>query len=87
MEGQAASIIPAAPTWLTGTYDPELDTIYWPVGNPGPDLHRRRAAGDNLYTGSVVALDARRGKLKWHFQYTPHDVWDFDAQQTPALDR
>ena len=76
---------PGGATWLTGTYDPELDTIYWPVGNPGPDFIGDDRGGDNLYTSSIVALDARRGTLKWHFQYTPHDVWDFDAQQTPAL--
>jgi alcohol dehydrogenase (cytochrome c) len=76
---------PGGATWLTGTYDPELDTLYWPVGNPGPDFIGDGRAGDNLYTSSIVALDATRGTRKWHFQYTPHDVWDFDAQQTPAL--
>jgi alcohol dehydrogenase (cytochrome c) len=76
---------PGGATWLTGTYDPELNTLYWPVGNPGPDFIGDDRLGDNLYTSSVVALDAVRGTLKWHFQYTPHDVWDFDAQQTPAL--
>jgi len=76
---------PAASAWLTGTYDPELDTIYWPVGNPGPDLDGTDRAGDNLYSSSVVALDAKTGKLKWHFQFTPHDVWDYDATETPAL--
>lgn len=76
---------PGGATWLTGTYDPALDTLYWPVGNPGPDFIGDDRAGDNLYTSSIVALDAPRGTLKWHFQYTPHDVWDFDAQQTPAL--
>jgi alcohol dehydrogenase (cytochrome c) len=76
---------PGGATWLTGTYDPELNTIYWPVGNPGPDFIGDDRKGDNLYTSSIVALDAVRGTLKWYFQYTPHDVWDFDAQQTPAL--
>jgi alcohol dehydrogenase (cytochrome c) len=76
---------PGATTWLTGTYDPELDTIYWPVGNPGPDLIGDDRPGDNLYSDSIVALDAKSGKLKWHFQFTPHDVWDYDAQETPAL--
>ena len=76
---------PAASAWLTGTYDPELDTIYWPVGNPGPDLDGTDRPGDNLYSSSVVALDAKTGKLKWHFQFTPHDVWDYDATETPAL--
>jgi alcohol dehydrogenase (cytochrome c) len=76
---------PGGATWLTGTYDPELQTLYWPVGNPGPDFIGDQRQGDNLYTSSVVALDPRSGTLKWHFQYVPHDVWDFDAQQTPAL--
>jgi alcohol dehydrogenase (cytochrome c) len=76
---------PGGATWLTGTYDAGLNTLYWPVGNPGPDFIGDARAGDNLYTSSVVALDATRGTLKWHFQFTPHDVWDFDAQQTPAL--
>jgi alcohol dehydrogenase (cytochrome c) len=76
---------PGATTWLTGTYDPELDTIYWPTGNPTPDLYGDDRKGDNLYSDSVVALDAKTGKLKWYFQFTPHDVWDYDAQETPAL--
>jgi len=76
---------PGGATWLTGTYDPELGLLYWPVGNPGPDFIGDNRGGDNLYTSSIVALDAANGALKWHFQFTPHDVWDFDAQQTPAL--
>ena len=76
---------PGGATWLTGTYDPELGLLYWPVGNPGPDFIGDNRGGDNLYTSSIVALDAATGALKWHFQFTPHDVWDFDAQQTPAL--
>src|SRR3989440_8749308 len=76
---------PGATTWLTGTYDPELDTLYWPTGNPSPDLIGDDRPGDNLYSDSVVALDAKSGTLKWHFQFTPHDVWDYDAQETPAL--
>ena len=76
---------PGAATWLTGTYDPDLDTIYWPTGNPTPDLYGDDRKGDNLYSDSIVALDAKTGKLKWHFQFTPHDVWDYDAQETPAL--
>jgi len=76
---------PGGTTWLTGTYDAELDTIYWSVGNPGPDLFGDDRIGDNLYTDSIVALDAKTGRLKWHFQFTPHDVWDYDAQETPAL--
>jgi alcohol dehydrogenase (cytochrome c) len=76
---------PAGSTWMTGTYDPSLDTIYWTVGNPGPDLIGDDRLGDNLYTDSVVALDAKTGAMKWHFQFTPHDVWDYDAEETPAL--
>jgi alcohol dehydrogenase (cytochrome c) len=76
---------PGATTWLTGTYDPELDTIYWPTGNPTPDLYGDDRLGDNLYSDSIIALDAKTGKLKWYFQFTPHDVWDYDAQETPAL--
>jgi len=76
---------PGATTWLTGTYDPQLDTVYWPTGNPSPDLIGDDRGGDNLYADSVVALDAKTGRLKWHFQFTPHDVWDYDAQETPAL--
>jgi alcohol dehydrogenase (cytochrome c) len=76
---------PGATTWLTGTYDPELDTVYWPTGNPSPDLIGDDRGGDNLYSDSVVALNAKTGALKWHFQFTPHDVWDYDAQETPAL--
>jgi alcohol dehydrogenase (cytochrome c) len=76
---------PGATTWLTGTYDPELNTLYWPTGNPTPDLYGDDRLGDNLYSDSVIALDPQTGKLKWHFQFTPHDVWDYDAQETPAL--
>jgi alcohol dehydrogenase (cytochrome c) len=76
---------PGGTTWLTGTYDPELDTLYWPTGNPSPDLIGDDRPGDNLYSDSVLALDPKTGKLKWHFQFTPHDVWDYDAQETPAL--
>lgn len=76
---------PGAATWLTGTYDPDLDTIFWPTGNPTPDLYGDDRKGDNLYSDSIVALDAKTGKLKWYFQFTPHDVWDYDAQETPAL--
>jgi len=71
--------------WLTGTYDPDLDTVYWPTGNPCPDYDGSQRAGDNLYTDSILALDPSTGRLKWHFQYTPHDIWDWDAQQPPVL--
>jgi alcohol dehydrogenase (cytochrome c) len=73
------------PTWMTGTYDPALNLVYWGVGNPGPDLSGDVRKGDNLYTCSLVALDADTGKLKWHFQFTPHDTHDWDANETPML--
>jgi alcohol dehydrogenase (cytochrome c) len=76
---------PGGTTWMTGTYDPVLDTLYWPVGNPGPDLIGDDRLGDNLYTDSIVALDPKTGKLKWYFQFTPHDVWDYDAMQPSVL--
>jgi alcohol dehydrogenase (cytochrome c) len=76
---------PGGATWMTGTYDPELDTLYWPIGNPGNDLIGDDRAGDNLYTDSVVALNPMTGKLKWYFQFTPHDVHDYDAMAPPSL--
>ena len=76
---------PCASAWLTGTYDPDLDTLYWPTGNPCPDYDGRERLGDNLYSDSILALEARTGRLRWHFQYTPHDVWDWDAEQPPVL--
>src|SRR5258707_5485158 len=71
-------------TWITGTYDPELNLIYWGTGNPGPDLNGDVRPGDNLYTCSVVALDADTGKLKWHYQFTPHDIHDWDSASDPV---
>jgi alcohol dehydrogenase (cytochrome c) len=76
---------PCAAAWLTGTYDPALDTLYWPTGNPCPDYDDGERAGDNLYSDSILAIDAPSGRLKWHYQYTPHDIWDWDAQQPPVL--
>ena len=73
------------PVWLTGSYDPELNLTYWGIGNPGPDYNGDLRPGDNLYTSSVVALDADTGRLKWHYQFTPHDEFDFDAAQIPVL--
>ncbi len=73
------------PTWLTGSYDPEAKTIYWPTGNAGPDFNGDNRKGDNLYTCSIVALDVTTGKLKWHYQTTPHDEWDWDAVQPVLL--
>ena len=74
-----------AATWLTGTYDADLHTLYWPTGNPCPDYDGAERQGDNLYSDSILALDPATGRLKWHFQYTPHDLWDWDAQQPPVL--
>ncbi len=72
-------------TWLTGSYDPELEMLYWPTGNPCPDLNGDRRPGDNLYTNSVLALDPGTGELLWHFQFTPHDTHDWDAQEPLLL--
>ncbi len=74
-----------APTWVTGSYDPELNLIYWTTGNPAPDWNGDARLGDNLYSDSLLALEADTGKLRWHFQFTPHDVWDWDANQVPVL--
>jgi len=74
-----------ATTWVTGSFDPTLNLIYWGTGNPGPDYDGDYRLGDNLYSDSVVALDADTGKLKWHFQFTPHDVHDWDSNQVPVL--
>jgi alcohol dehydrogenase (cytochrome c) len=71
-------------TWITGSYDPELNLVYWGTGNPGPDLNGDVRPGDNLYTCSVVALDADTGKLKWHYQFTPHDIHDWDSASDPV---
>jgi alcohol dehydrogenase (cytochrome c) len=71
--------------WMPGTYDPDLNTIYWGTGNPSPDFDGSVRPGDDLYTSSLVALDPDTGKLKWHFQYSPHDLYDYDAVQTPVL--
>jgi alcohol dehydrogenase (cytochrome c) len=72
-------------TWMTGSFDPELNLLYWPIGNPGPDLYGHDREGDNLFTDSVVALDADTGELRWHYQFTPHDIHDWDAQEPLAL--
>ena len=71
--------------WVTGSYDRELNLTYWGIGNPGPDWNGDQRLGDNLYSDSVVALDADTGQLKWHFQFTPHDVYDYDSVQVPVL--
>jgi alcohol dehydrogenase (cytochrome c) len=72
-------------TWATGSYDPDLNTIYWATGNPQADYYGDDRLGDNLYTASLVALDADTGKLKWHFQFTPHDLHDWDSNHVPVL--
>lgn len=75
----------AASTWVTGAYDPGLDLVYWGVGNPGPDWNGDARQGDNLYSCSFVALEGATGKLRWHFQFTPHDTHDWDATHVPML--
>ncbi len=68
-----------APTWTTGAYDADTNTLFWTTGNPGPDWNGDDREGDNLYANSVIAVDPTTGERKWHFQFTPHDVWDFDG--------
>ncbi|MGH7832630.1 MAG: pyrroloquinoline quinone-dependent dehydrogenase [Candidatus Binatia bacterium] len=72
-------------TWVTGSYDAELNLIYWPAGNPGPDFNGDYRKGDNLYSNCLLAIDADTGKLRWYFQFTPHDVNDWSANQVPVL--
>lgn len=72
-------------TWVTGTYDPELDLLYWAVGNPAADFYGGDREGDNLYTDSVVALDPDTGEIQWHYQQIPHDVWDYDTAYEMVL--
>lgn len=72
-------------TWMPGTYDPELNTVYWGTSNAAPDFDGSVRPGDDLYTACVLALDADSGKLKWHFQFTPHDLFDYDAAETAVL--
>jgi alcohol dehydrogenase (cytochrome c) len=71
--------------WVTGSFDPALNLTYWGTGNPGLDFNPSERPGDNLYSDSVVALDADTGRLKWHFQFTPNDAYDYDAAQVPVL--
>jgi alcohol dehydrogenase (cytochrome c) len=73
-------------TWNTGSYDPDTNTVFWGTSNPWPDYNRdERGTGDNLYSCSVIALDADTGKLRWHFQFTPSDTHDWDSTQVPVL--
>ncbi|HEY4661843.1 MAG TPA: PQQ-dependent dehydrogenase, methanol/ethanol family [Terriglobales bacterium] len=74
-----------ATAWMPGTYDPELNTLYWTTSNAAPDFVGDTRPGDDLYTSCVLALDPDTGKLKWYFQFTPHDLYDYDATETPVL--
>ncbi len=74
-----------AATWFTGTYDPEAKLVYWPTGNPCPDYNGDERKGDNLYSNSVLALEPASGRLKWHYQFTPHDLHDWDATEVLML--
>jgi alcohol dehydrogenase (cytochrome c) len=75
----------SATTWVTGAYDPQTNLVYWGTGNPGPDWNGDVREGDNLYSDCLLALDADTGKLKWYFQFTPHDVHDWDSTEVPIL--
>ncbi|HLX44541.1 MAG TPA: PQQ-dependent dehydrogenase, methanol/ethanol family [Bryobacteraceae bacterium] len=75
----------AGSVWVTGSFDPSLNLTYWGIGNVGPDYNADQRPGDNLYTASVVALDGDTGKLRWHYQFTPHDRYDYDSVQVPVL--
>ena len=74
-----------ATTWNTGAYDPELNMLYWGTGNPAPDWNGDARKGDNLYSCSLLAIDADTGKMKWYFQFTPHETHDWDAAEPPIL--
>lgn len=76
---------PSGVAWLTGSFDANLDTLYWATGNPGPDYNDEERGGDNLYTASILALDAKTGKLKWYYQTSPHDTHDWDATEPLVL--
>jgi alcohol dehydrogenase (cytochrome c) len=71
--------------WMPGTYDQELNTLYWGTGNASPDYDGSVRPGDDLYTASLLAIDPDTGKLKWYFQFTPHDIYDYDSVETPVL--
>jgi alcohol dehydrogenase (cytochrome c) len=83
--GNGAYQSAGATTWNNGSYDPELNLIYWGTGNPAPDFNDDERPGDNLYTCSVIALDADTGKLKWYFQFSPHEDHDWDSDEPPVL--
>lgn len=80
-----SAMLGGASAWITGSYDPELDTLYWGVGNPNPDWDGANRPGDNLYSNATLALDPDTGDIKHYFQYTPHDVWDYDGNNEPVL--
>jgi alcohol dehydrogenase (cytochrome c) len=77
--------IGGAPAWITGVYDPATNQLFWPTGNPSPSNRGEGRAGDNLYSNTLLALDADTGKLKWYFQFTHHDEHDWDATQVPVM--
>jgi alcohol dehydrogenase (cytochrome c) len=83
--GGDSAKVGGASVWVTGSYDPDLNLTYWGIGNPGPDWNPDQRPGDNLYSDSVIALDADTGQLKWHFQFTPNDAYDYDSVQVPVL--
>jgi PQQ-dependent dehydrogenase (methanol/ethanol family) len=83
--GQKEPTLGGGATWLTGSYDPETDTLYWATGNPWPNSNDRDRPGDNLYTNSILALDPATGNMKWHYQFTPHDLKDQDANEPAVL--
>ena len=72
-------------TWMTGSFDPELNLIYWGTGNPNPDYYGEKREGDNLFTNSILAIEADTGTLHWHYQFTPHDLHDWDSNHVPVL--
>jgi alcohol dehydrogenase (cytochrome c) len=72
-------------TWMTGSYDADLGLLYWGTGNPNPDYYGADRAGDNLYTASLLAVDAETGQLRWHYQFSPHDTHDWDSNHVPVL--
>lgn len=74
-----------ASTWVTGSYDPESNLVFWGTSNPGPQMWGEARPGDNLYSDSILAIDADTGRLRWHYQFTPHDNHDWDATHTPVL--
>jgi alcohol dehydrogenase (cytochrome c) len=72
-------------TWMTGSYDPDLGLLYWGTGNPNPDYYGADRKGDNLYTASLLAVEAQTGRLRWHYQFSPHDTHDWDSNHVPVL--